>query len=134
MKVCIFGTENICSLYLVGLFIELVPAFAKLPAGGVGLELGRAGRADGDPDGWSAFSARGAVMSGVMAGRAWGDSDDWFAFSAEGAGMARGDTGKAMGLVGKAGLESGLAGRAGGDLDDFSARDAGLAWGGPLVG
>ena len=136
MKRCIFGTENICSVYLEDLFIELVPALAKLPAdlaGGVGLEKGGAGRAGGDSDGWSSFSAGGAGMCGVKAGRAGGDSDDWLAFSAEGASMAGGDTGRAMGLAGDAGLESGLAGRAGGGLDDFSARDAGLAWGGPVV-
>ena len=90
VKECIFGTENTCSLYLEDLFIELVPALAKLPAGRVCIKIGWAGRAVGDPDGWSFFSAGGANMSGVKAGWAGGDSDDWFAFSAEGASMAEG--------------------------------------------
>ena len=41
--------------------------------------------------------------------------------------------GQAVGMAGEAGLESGLAGRAGGDLDGFSLRDAGLAWGDLVV-
>ena len=80
-------------MYLDDSFIELVPSLAKLIgdlAGWFGLEIGGAGRVDGDPDGWSTFSAGCASMSGVKAGWAGGDSDDWFAFSAEGASMAEG--------------------------------------------
>ena len=119
MKGCIFDTENICSVYL---------EFSL--AGGVGLELGEAGRAGGDPDGWSNISAGGNSITGVKAGWTGGDSKDWFAFSAEGAGMAGVDT---SGVMGEAGLESALAGRAGGDPDNFSTRDTGLAWGGLVV-
>ena len=124
MKRCIFVTENICTVYLVDSFIELLPALAKLPAGSageIGLERGGAGRVGEDPNGWSTISAGGASMSGVKADWAGGDSDDWFAFSAEGAGMAGGDTGVAMGLIGEAGLESGFAGRPGVDPEYWSA-------------
>ena len=53
-----------------------------------------------------------------------------FKYRGEAEGLAEG---REVGMACEAGLQSGLAGRAGRDPHGFSARDAGLAWGGPVV-
>ena len=62
----------------------------KLPAGlagGIGLARGKAGRAEGAPDGWSDFSIGDAGTTWDDAGRAGGDPDGWTGFSDVGAGI-----------------------------------------------
>ena len=79
--------------YLEDLLIALVPALAKLPAGlagRIGLARGKAGRAEGASDGWSAFSTGDAGTAWGDAGWAGGYSDGWSGFSDVGAGMAGG--------------------------------------------
>ena len=70
--------------YLEDLLIALVPALAKLPA------RGKAGKAEGASDGWSAFSTGDAGTAWGDAGWAGGYSDGWSGFSDVGAGMAGG--------------------------------------------